>query len=149
MVSQGFGLQGGVAHHPRRNVTPPELSSPGPFDADCYLSTLAAYPDRSRVRVKISRRARTRPGRIRFHLSSFLIKSHRLRLSLQHLRLTPSTKRKRVSRPLTPQTPRAHSFALRACIDASKSFAASTLTVIAVVPTDTGRSGRVYHISPT
>ena len=60
------------------------------------LPSDAGYvPRQSRVRVKISRRAWTRPGRIRFHQLSFLIKSHRLRLSHPHLRLTPSPKRKR------------------------------------------------------
>ncbi len=41
---QGFRLQGALAHHLRRNVTPPELSPPGPFDTARYLTTLAAYP---------------------------------------------------------------------------------------------------------
>ncbi len=60
-----------------------------PPDAGCV-------PRQGRVRVKISERAWTRSGRIRFHRTSFLIKSHRLILSQQHLRLTPSTTRKRV-----------------------------------------------------
>ena len=49
---------------------------------------LAAYPLFRAVRAEISKRVRTRSGRIRFH-SVLLIKSHRLRLSQQHLRLTP------------------------------------------------------------
>jgi hypothetical protein len=57
-----------------------------PSDAGCV-------PRQSRVRVKISERAWTRSGRIRFHRTSFLTKSHRLRLSQQHLRLTPNPKR--------------------------------------------------------
>ena len=41
IVSQGFIRFRSLAHHPSRNATPPELSSPGPSVADCYRSTLA------------------------------------------------------------------------------------------------------------
>lgn len=51
-----------------------------PWDSGCI--------PRSRVRAEISEQARTCTGRIRFHQFSLLIKSHRLRLSSQHLRFT-------------------------------------------------------------
>jgi hypothetical protein len=95
LIPQGFRGLRSLAHHPSRNVTPPRLSSPGPFVVVRYLATLAAYPGKCQVRVKISGRAWTRSGRIRFHQFSFLLKSHRLRLSQQHLRFTRSPKRKR------------------------------------------------------
>jgi hypothetical protein len=64
LISPGFHWLRSLAPHPSRNVTPPGLSSPGPFVAVCYLPTLAAYPDQCQVRVKISERAWTRSGRI-------------------------------------------------------------------------------------
>ena len=73
---------------PRSIFTWPLRRRSLPSDAGCI-------PRQSRVRVKISERAWTRPGRIRFHQLSFLIKSHRLRLSHPHLRLTPNPTRKR------------------------------------------------------
>ena len=71
LISQGFRRLGSLAPHPSRNVTPPGLSSPGPSVVVRYLPTLAAYPGSCRVRVKISGRAWTRPGRIRPHQFSF------------------------------------------------------------------------------
>ena len=78
-----------MARHPGRNAAPPELSPPGPFATRGCPRMLAAYPLFRAVRAEISKRVRTRSGRIRFH-SVLLIKSHRLRLSQQHLRLTPN-----------------------------------------------------------
>ena len=41
--SQGFSRLRSLAHHPGRNATPPEPSSPGPFIAPGCPATLAAY----------------------------------------------------------------------------------------------------------
>ena len=68
-----------------------------PLRRRSLLPDAGCVPRQSRVRVKISERAWTRPGRIRFHQLSFLIKSHRLRLSHSHLRLTRNPTRKRGS----------------------------------------------------
>jgi hypothetical protein len=57
-----------------------------PWDSGCI--------PRSRVRAEISEQARTCTGRIRFHQFSLLIKSHRLRLSSQHLRFTRHPERR-------------------------------------------------------
>src|SRR5437870_10175089 len=43
---QCFVRLGSLAHRPGRNVTPPGLSSPGPFAAARHQATLATYPRR-------------------------------------------------------------------------------------------------------
>lgn len=63
---QGFSKFRNLASRSGRNVTPPALSSLGPFDAARCQATLATYPPVG-VRVRISKQARTRSGRIRFH----------------------------------------------------------------------------------
>jgi hypothetical protein len=60
---QGFIRPGSLAHRPSRNVTPPELSPPGPFVIG-FLPDAGCIPRLCRVRVETSRRAWTRPGRI-------------------------------------------------------------------------------------
>jgi hypothetical protein len=73
---QSFIRSRGLAYRSGRIVTPPALSSPGPFAATRCRATLASYPLRllgtakpcliafGEVRVRISEQARTRPGRI-------------------------------------------------------------------------------------
>ena len=92
MIRKCFGRLRSVAHRRGRNVTPPELSLPGPSVTVRCRPTLAAYLSARRVRARISGRARPRPGRIR---SLGVGRPHRLRLSRPHLRLTPNPTRKR------------------------------------------------------
>lgn len=65
-IAQCFHRLGSLAPTRSRNVTPPVLSLPGPSVTARCRPALAAYLFARRVRARISGRARTRPGRIRF-----------------------------------------------------------------------------------
>jgi hypothetical protein len=81
-MEERIGLPGlrpawGIGPPPEPSVTPPGLSSPGPFVTGCYLPALATYP-LARFEGRLPHRLG--PARVGFDFirSPFPIKSHRL-----------------------------------------------------------------------
>ncbi len=91
MVLQRFGTWGNLAPFRGRNVTPPELCLPGPFDAVGYPPTLAAYPSTGEFEQALL--YEYGPAQVGFRRLGILRRRHRLRLGRRYLRLTPHAER--------------------------------------------------------